>query len=129
MKKNYGWVIKGGQKYFTKNHEKSSRDQNRRTEKEKSFKVGHCTLSEPETRCCHGEQQRDPFEDLFQLCDYGRAYVPDGNEQIRVVDICDLCQRIRTFWTETDGVCAKKAANDPTGQACLISFYSAKRPN
>jgi hypothetical protein len=28
--RKHGWVIKGGQKYFTAHHEKSARDQNRK---------------------------------------------------------------------------------------------------
>lgn len=55
------------------------------------------------------------------------AYVADGTEKIRMVDLCDLCQRIRTFWTLTDGVCKSNSHRDTTGQRCLVSFYSAQR--
>jgi len=33
MCSKYGWVIKGGQKYFATDHEKGSRDQNREAQK------------------------------------------------------------------------------------------------
>jgi hypothetical protein len=92
-------------------HEKSPRDKNREVEVgQKISQVGHPHLSEHEW--------------------IGHSnYVPDPSlyEQIRVCDICDLCQRIRTFWTKADTICVKKAVTDPSGQACLVSFYSAKR--
>jgi hypothetical protein len=37
-----GWIIKGGQKYATKNHEKSSRDQDFKIESSETLsQVGH----------------------------------------------------------------------------------------
>jgi len=43
----YGWVIKGGQKHITSNHEKGSRDQNLKAEKRETFsKVGEFQRSE-----------------------------------------------------------------------------------
>jgi hypothetical protein len=40
MCSKYGWVIKGGQKYFTSNHEKGSRDKNSEVESAETFEVG-----------------------------------------------------------------------------------------
>ena len=65
--------------------------------------------------------QDDPALPRVFLGDYS------DREVIRVVDICDLCQRIRTFWTDADVVCKQLEPLDSTGQACLCSFYSAKR--
>lgn len=96
---------------FAPDNEKSARDQNREAaQRQKISQVGSHTLSESEW-IGHS------------------AYVPDPSlyDEIRVCDICDLCQRIRTFWTKADTICVKKAVQDKTGQACLVSFYSAKR--
>jgi hypothetical protein len=37
----HGWVIKGGQKYFTTHNEKSARDKNCEIKKRKTIEVGH----------------------------------------------------------------------------------------
>lgn len=104
-------IIRGRQITAPPHHEEGSTDKNREAEgREKISQVGSHNLSESEW-VGHS------------------AYVPDPSlyDEIRVCDICDLCQRIRTFWTKADHICVKKVASDPTGQACLVSFYSAKR--
>jgi hypothetical protein len=37
----YGWIIKGGQKYFTPHHEKGARNKNFEAERTEAFEVGH----------------------------------------------------------------------------------------
>lgn len=49
-------------------------------------------------------------------------YVPDGTEEIRVVDICDFCQRIRNFYSNPDARCE---AVHPS--ICLAQVYKQMR--
>jgi len=37
----HGWVVKGGQKYFTTHNEKSPRDKNFKAESSETLEVGH----------------------------------------------------------------------------------------
>jgi hypothetical protein len=46
----YGWIIKGGQKYFTPHHEKSSRDKNFEVEGSETFPVGHAHVRKESRR-------------------------------------------------------------------------------
>jgi len=46
MSYKYGWVIKGGQKYFTTHHEKSARDKNSEVEGAETFEVGESKSTE-----------------------------------------------------------------------------------
>jgi len=38
---SHGWIVKGGQKYFTTHNEKSARDKNFKAESSETIEVGH----------------------------------------------------------------------------------------